>query len=105
MDRLRVVLEGLHRWHQAAVWSPILILPMAFWGLATGRIDLALTVAIGGVVFNGLVRARLAFARCPACGVRFGHSAERYRRLWRDLACDRCDRSLFDLRRAGGGRA
>ncbi len=99
MDRLRVVLEGLHRWRQAAVWSPILILPALIWGLSTGRVVLALTGAIGGLVFNGLARARVAMARCPVCGERFGHTPAGYRRIWHDLACATCGRSLFDLRR------
>ncbi len=102
MDRLRVLLEGLQRWKQAAVWSPIAILPLVIWSLSTTRTYLAVTGVLAGIVFNGLARARLALARCPICGTRFGSTAEGYRRVWHDLACDMCGRSLFDLRRASG---
>ncbi len=102
MDRLRVLLEGLQRWKQAAVWSPIAILPLVIWSLSTTRTYLAVTGVLAGIVFNGLARARLALARCRCCVTGWVSPAEGTRRFGPSRGCDWGGRSLFDLRRASG---
>ena len=102
MDRRLAKLEQLHRWKQAAQWSPVLWLPIAvFWGL-TNRGPDAIGLAIAGIVFVGAARLVLWSARCPGCEAPFRETAAGFRRVWNELACDVCGLSLFELRR---GRA
>ncbi len=102
MDPRQSKLEQLFRWKQAAIWSPVVILPLVvYWGL-TERAAQAIGLAIAGGVFVGLARFVVGNARCPGCATRFRDTPAGARRIWNDLTCEACGLSLFELRR---GRA
>ena len=102
MDPRRAKLEMLFRWKQAAIWSPVVWLPLVVFWLLTDRTPMAIGLAIAGLVFVGLARVVVWSARCPGCEALFRGTPAGFRRVWNELACEACGLSLFELRR---GRA
>ena len=102
MDRVREGLESIHRWRQAANWTPVVLLPLIVYWHLTDRTPLAIGAVLAGFAFYGFARGWVYFARCPACETRFGDTPAGFRRGWEEIACEACGVSLFELRR---GRA
>ena len=102
MDPRRAKLEALHRWKQAAIWSPVVWLPLVVFWLLTARTPRAIGLLIAGLVFVGVARFVFWSARCPGCEAPFRGTPAGFRRAWNELACEACGLSLFELRR---GRA
>lgn len=100
MDARQARLERTHRWRQAAVWAPVVWLPLALFWLLTGRAPLAVAIALAGVVFAGIARLVVWAGRCPGCGVPTRSSPAGFRALWDEMRCAACGLSLFELRRS-----
>lgn len=92
-------LEQIRRWRQTAVWAPAIWFPVVVFALATGRLALALTFGLSGLVFSGVARAVVWSGRCPRCEGRFGASGAIFREIWDESSCQACGLSLFELRR------
>jgi hypothetical protein len=101
MDPRRRKLEGLRRWRQAAVWSPVLGLPLVLYWLLTARPLPAVGLVIAGACFWGLARAVVWSARCPGCERPFREARAGFRHIWDQSQCASCGLSLFELRRGG----
>ena len=99
MDPRRRKLEGLHRWRQAALWSPVVWIPLVLYWLLTGRPQPAVGLVIAGACFVGLSRAVVWFAHCPGCNRPFREAEAGFRRVWDQAECAACGLSLFALRR------
>lgn len=84
-----------------AVWAPILWFPLVVYCLLVDRVLEATGLGLAGLVFAGLARGVVWFARCPACEKLFRRSPTGFRRIWDDASCEACGLSLFELRRGG----
>ena len=98
----RTRLEFLRRWRQAAVWSPVVWLPLVVYWILTDRAPLAIAFFLAGLAFVGIARTVVWLARCPRCEVPFRDTPAGFRRAWDETRCEACGLSLFELRR---GRA
>ena len=99
MDPRRRTFEALHRWRQAALWSPVVWIPLVLYWLLTDRPLLAVGLVIAGASFAGLARGVVWLARCPGCRRPFREAEAGFRRFWDQSECAACGLSLFGLRR------